>query len=71
VDDLVPQECRFDPTNAEDFKRALRSVFLHAVRPIPISVMRTPESIAQDIIADIEAELVKRRYSPRGAATLA
>jgi len=71
VDDLVPQECRFDPTNAEDFKRVLRSVFLHAVRPIPISVIRTPESIAQDVIADIEAELVKRRYSPRGAATLA
>jgi glycosyltransferase involved in cell wall biosynthesis len=71
VDDLVPQECRFDPTNAEDFKRALRSAFLHDIRPIPISVLRTPESIAQDIIADIEAELVKRRCGPRGAAILA
>lgn len=68
VNELVPVEYRFDPASPEDFKRALRIAFQGQVKPIPVSVLRTPQSVAQDMIADIEAELVKRHCSPRGVA---
>jgi len=67
VDDLVPQEYRFDPTKTEDFKRALRLAFEGSVQPISRSVVRTPESVALDIVANIDAEFVKKRSGPRTA----
>jgi glycosyltransferase involved in cell wall biosynthesis len=67
VDELVPPEYRFDPRDPESLKRALRSAFRGAVRPIPKSALRTPESVAQDIVAAIEAELRKTRPGPREA----
>jgi hypothetical protein len=52
-------EYRFDPTDMESTKRVLRLAFQGRVNPIPMSVLRTPESVALDIVADIETELVK------------
>ncbi len=60
ADELVPLEYRFDPASPEDLKRALRRAFQGKVKPIPVSVLRTPQSVAEDVIADIESELVKR-----------
>jgi glycosyltransferase involved in cell wall biosynthesis len=59
VGELVPLEYRFDPTDMESTKRVLRLAFQGRVNPIPMSVLRTPESVALDIVADIETELVK------------
>jgi glycosyltransferase involved in cell wall biosynthesis len=61
VDELVPSDYRFDPRDPESVKQALRRAFRGQVKPIPKSVLRTPDSVAQDIIAAIEAELTPRR----------
>jgi hypothetical protein len=55
--ELVPPEYRFDPCDPDSFKNALRKVFRGEVKPIPKSVLRSPESVAQDIVAAIHAEL--------------
>ncbi len=65
VDELVPLEYRFDPRDPESVKRALRTAFRGDVKPISKSVLRTPESVAQDIIAAIEAELVRAGFGSR------
>jgi glycosyltransferase involved in cell wall biosynthesis len=65
VDELVPPEYRFDPRDPESVKRALRSAFRGDVKPIPKPVLRTPESIAQDIIAAV-AEADSSRRAPGG-----
>ncbi len=65
VGELVPPEYRFDPCDPESVKHALRSAFRGDIKPIPRSVLRTPESVAQDIIAAIENELAGMRSGER------
>jgi glycosyltransferase involved in cell wall biosynthesis len=66
--ELVPAEYRFDPRDPESIKRALRGAFRGDVKPIPKSVLRTSESVAQAIIAAIDEELAKTRPSASEAA---
>ena len=63
VNELVPAEYRFDPRDPESLKRALRMAFRGQVKTIPKSVLRTPESVAEDIIAAIRAELGNKNSS--------
>lgn len=64
VNELVPVEYRFDPCDPESVKRALRMALRGEVKPIPRSVLRAPESVAQCIIDSINSELIK---STKGA----
>jgi glycosyltransferase involved in cell wall biosynthesis len=57
VDELVPPEYCFDPHEERSLRQALLKVLLGEVKPIPKSVLRTPESVAQSIIEAIQGQL--------------
>jgi glycosyltransferase involved in cell wall biosynthesis len=60
VNELVPVDYRFDPTNPADVQRVLRSFFRGEVKPIAKSVLRTSDSVGKDIIKAVERELVEK-----------